>query len=380
MKSHSVSALIVIFSLFFLLVFLPQSFALGGGEKVSGGLSPKSSSGKGSAGESITVYAYDSFCGDWGAGTEIVRDFENETGIHVNLVGVGDAVTMYSRFVMEGEKSEADVLVGLANNMQIDESLFLEWEPACKVDLIDYDSKSLIPFDYGFYCFLVNKDYFRTSAKGRADGAAISENPGQNAGGDTSLAFNAPSCLMDLTRPEFSDSFILIDPRTSSVGLGLLKWTILSLGEDAAFDWWRKACDAALTVGSSWSSSYGVFTQGEAPFTLSYTTSPVYHRMYEDNYAIDALVFSDGYVETVEYIAVPKSSGNPEAAKQFCEYVLTRGQEEIAVTNTMFPANKRTALPDEYKGILNPDKILEDKNFPDKQNEYLDRWTRTVVL
>ena len=302
----------------------------------------------------LNVYAYDSFCGDWGAGNAIVRDFEKKYGVKVNLIGCGAALQMYSRYVLEGDKSVADVLVGLADNMEIDENLFYEWQPKCKADLTPYDSKCLIPFNYGFYSFLVNKDY-----------------PLKN--------LPLPTCLADLVKPQYSKSFVLIDPRTSSAGLGLLKWTILALGEENAYSWWKTACENALTVSNSWSSAYGIFTQGEAPFVLSYTTSPVYHRMYEDNYNIVPLEFSDGYVETVEYLAISENAKDKELAKLFCEYVLTEGQKDIAVTNTMFPANRKTELPKEYEGVLNPTHVLQDTGFVEKQDSYLDKWTQTVV-
>lgn len=302
----------------------------------------------------LNVYAYDSFCGDWGAGNAIVKAFQEKTGIKVNLIGSGAALQMYSRYALDTEHSDADVLVGLADNMQIDESLFYEWEPECKADLVKYDSKCLIPFNYGFYSFLVNKDFDLKN-------------------------ISLPKCLNDLTKDEFAKTFILIDPRTSSVGMGLLKWTILSLGEENAYEWWNKACKNALTVGDSWSSAYGIFTQGEAPFVLSYTTSPVYHRMYENNYNIVPLDFSDGFVKTTEYLAIPKSSKNKDAAREFCEFVLTHGQKDIAVMNTMFPANEKTELPKEFSEILKPSHVLEDDSFVLHQDEYIDKWTKTVV-
>lgn len=306
--------------------------------------------------QTLTVYAYDSFTGDWGPGNDIVKAFEEQTGIKVNLVGAAGAVEMYSRVVYEGADCPADVVIGISDSIDADQSLFLDWTPDCMEDLSVEKKGNLVPFDYGFFAFIANMEYFK----------------------DHEL----PTCLEDLTKPEFKDKVILIDPRTSSVGLGLLSWTVNTLGEDAAFDWWKAMKTNALTIGDSWSSSYGLFTEGEAPLVISYTTSPVYHALYEDTDRYQAIDFTDGHVKTTEYLGILKTSKNVEDAKRFCEFVLTQGQEQIAVANTMFPANGNVELPEAFKAALMPSKVVEYDTdaFVAKTDEYLTRWAQTMVL
>lgn len=306
--------------------------------------------------QTLTVYAYDSFTGDWGPGNDIVKAFEEQTGIKVNLVGAAGAVEMYSRVVYEGADCPADVVIGISDSIDADQSLFLDWTPDCMEDLSVEKKGNLVPFDYGFFAFIADMEYFK----------------------DHEL----PTCLEDLTKPEFKDKVILIDPRTSSVGLGLLSWTVNTLGEDAAFDWWKAMKTNALTIGDSWSSSYGLFTEGEAPLVISYTTSPVYHALYEDTDRYQAIDFTDGHVKTTEYLGILKTSKNVEDAKRFCEFVLTQGQEQIAVANTMFPANGNVELPEAFKAALMPSKVVEYDTdaFVAKTDEYLTRWAQTMVL
>lgn len=306
--------------------------------------------------QTLTVYAYDSFTGDWGPGNDIVKAFEEQTGIKVNLVGAAGAVEMYSRVVYEGADCPADVVIGISDSIDADQSLFLDWTPDCMEDLSVEKKGNLVPFDYGFFAFIADMEYFK----------------------DHEL----PTCLEDLTKPEFKDKVILIDPRTSSVGLGLLSWTVNTLGEDVAFDWWKAMKTNALTIGDSWSSSYGLFTEGEAPLVISYTTSPVYHALYEDTDRYQAIDFTDGHVKTTEYLGILKTSKNVEDAKRFCEFVLTQGQEQIAVANTMFPANGNVELPEAFKAALMPSKVVEYDTdaFVAKTDEYLTRWAQTMVL
>ena len=50
---------------------------------------------------------------------------------------------------------------------------------------------------------------------------------------------------------------------------------------DKAPEAWAKLKDRVLTVTPGWSEAYGLFTKGEAPMVLSYTTSPAYHMIAE---------------------------------------------------------------------------------------------------
>lgn len=283
----------------------------------------------------LTVYAYDSFADSWGPGAELVSEFQNKTGIKVNLVGCGGAVEMYSRLLFEGKDTPADIVLGLSDNMDIDSSIF----------------DSLEEFDYGYYCFLYNQN-------------EIDEIP---------LSFE------DLIKPDYKGKYILVDPRTSSVGLGLLKWTVLAMGEEQAISWWKTAIKNALTVCDSWSSAYGLFTEKEAPIVISYTTSPAYHIINENNYDVKAIEFAQGHIKTTEYIGTVKDCDMKTQAKQFRDFILNEGQNRIAVSNTMFPANHETDIPKALEDCLRPENILDSEKYKGSQKELIEKWTLNTV-
>ena len=302
--------------------------------------------------EILTVYAYDSFCGEWGPGEKLAREFEEQTGIKVRLVSLDSAVDVYSKFVFEGQACPADVLIGISDTMNTDSGLFEIWTPSCKDTLIDYDpSTGLIPFDYGTFAFIIDS---------YSNGAPV------------------PLCLEDLTKEIYRHKIIIADPRTSSVGLGLLSWTISAMGEEKAFRWWKDIRPNLLTTASSWSSAYGMFTEHEAPLVISYSTSPVYHLIYENSDRFKALPFLDGHINTVEYLCIPKSAPHPENARRFCNFLLTQGQKDIALANTMFPANSATGLPDEFLSIPEME-IIPNASDRSKTDYYLDRWTEIMT-
>ena len=113
----------------------------------------------------------------------------------------------------------------------------------------------------------------------------------------------------------------------------------------------------ALVIASGWSSAYGLFTEGEAPIVISYTTSPVYHVMNENTTRYKALVFEEGHEATIEGIGIVKNTKHRENAEAFVSFILSEGQETIAVTNSMYPAVTTTELPDAYEYAPVPEKI-----------------------
>ena len=181
---------------------------------------------------------------------------------------------------------------------------------------------------------------------------------------------------MDLTKEEYKDKVILIDPRTSSVGTGLMMWTYNVLGENW-LDWWKAMEKNALTIASGWSSAYGLFTEGEAPIVLSYTTSPVYHVMNEYTTRYQALIFDEGHEATIEAIGIIKGTKHREEAEAFIDFILTDGQVNLTVTNSMYPSVMDAELPDAYSWAPMPDTLFTGS--ADTASSLLVDWTETIA-
>jgi len=104
-----------------------------------------------------------------------------------------------------------------------------------------------------------------------------------------------------------------MDPRTSTPGLGLLAWTQAVYGDNWE-DYWKRLAPSILAMTPGWDTGYGLFTKGEAPLVLSYSTSPAYHKAYENSERYRALVFEEGHPLEIEMAGVlinskKKSSG-----------------------------------------------------------------------
>lgn len=303
--------------------------------------------------KTLTVYAYDTFCGDWGAAGSVIPAFEEATGIKVNLVASGAAIEVINKVRLEGKNTECDVILGITDDIADKAYDLLESYDSPYIQTIDerfiFDAQNrLIPYDYGAFAFVY----------------------------DTESNIEVPTCLVDLTKDQYKDKVILIDPRTSSVGTGLMMWTYNALG-DQWLSWWKTMTENALTTASGWSSGYGLFTEGEAPIVISYTTSPVYHVMWEDTTRYQALLFTDGHEATIEAAGIVKGTKHRSEAEAFIDFLLTNAQVDLANANSMYPVNSEITLPAAYDYAPVPEKIYTGSS--EKASELLMLWTDAIV-
>jgi len=266
--------------------------------------------------QTVVIWTYDSFNSEWGPGPDVARVFKEKTGITIEWVSRGDAGFTLSRLLMERENSGADIILGIDQNMaeRILQSGLLEaYRPngAGNIlsELVLDPSFRLTPVDYSYFAIVY----------------------------DSEKLSRPPQSLEDLANPEFRQSLILIDPRTSSPGLGFFAWVKEVYG-DGWRDYWRRIQPSIITVAEGWSTAYGLFTRGESAMVLSYTTSPGYHLEYEDTERYKAAIFSDGHALQIEAAGLLASAKNKENAKLFLDFMLSPDfQDIIPLTNWMYP-------------------------------------------
>ncbi|KIC40649.1 thiamine ABC transporter substrate-binding protein [Ruegeria sp. ANG-R] len=284
----------------------------------------------------LTVYTYDSFVSDWGPGPQVEEAFEAECNCDLHLVGVEDGAALLSRIRLEGQNSEADVVLGLDTNLMSaakETGLFAPHSVTADYTLpIEWTDTTFAPYDWGYFAFVHNAD------------------------------FPAPTSFRELAD---SDAKIIIqDPRSSTPGLGLLLWVKAAYGDDAP-EIWAGLADNIVTVTKGWSEAYGLFLEGEADMVLSYTTSPAYHLIAEEDASKAAAAFDEGHYMQVEVAAKLAGSDQPELADQFLNFMVSDAfQSIIPTTNWMYPAVTPTSgLPDGFETLVTPQKsLLIDQN------------------
>ncbi|PJE27686.1 thiamine transport system substrate-binding protein [Pseudooceanicola antarcticus] len=302
----------------------------------------------------LNVYTYESFTSEWGPGPQIEAGFEAECGCDVVFTGLGDGAALLSRVRLEGERSEADVVLGLDTSLMAqakETGLFAPTSASADYDLpIAWTDETFVPFDWGYFAFVAN------------------------VGEDHPSSFEALAA---------SDASIVIqDPRSSTPGLGLLMWVKAVYG-DRAPEIWDALSDNILTVTPGWSEAYGLFLDGEADMVLSYTTSPAYHIIAEGDETKEAVPFDEGHYMQVEIAGKLAASDQPELADAFLQYLLgAEAQGVLPETNWMYPAvMPEGGLAAGFNQVVTPDKalLLSPEEAQSLRDEALAEWQAALA-
>ncbi len=282
----------------------------------------------------LTVYTYESFVTDWGPGPQIEADFEAVCDCDLNFVASGDGASLLSRLRLEGVRTEADVVLGLDTNLTAtaaETGLFAQHGmDDTAFDLpVEWDDDMFIPYDWGYFAFVYDQT--------RID--------------------NVPSSIEELAASDLS--IVIQDPRSSTPGLGLVMW-VEAAYQDRASEIWGDLSDNIVTVTKGWSEAYGLFLDGEADMVLSYTTSPAYHIIAEEDDTKAAAAFTEGHYMQIEVLGKIASTDEPELADQFLEFMTSdMAQSVLPTTNWMYPAvMPEMGLPEGFGGLVSPESAL----------------------
>ncbi len=282
----------------------------------------------------LTVYTYDSFVSDWGPGPAVEKAFEATCDCDLQFVGTGDGAALLARLRLEGPRGPADIALGLDTNQTAaaaETGLFAPLsQPRPALDLpVDWNDPLFQPFDWGYFAFV----YDRTKLT------------------------NPPANFRELADSNLK--IIIEDPRSSTPGLGLLLWVKKAYGDDAS-SIWSGLADNIVTVTKGWSEAYGLFLEGEADMVLSYSTSPAYHLIAEQDDSKAAARFDEGHYMQIEVAGKLASSDVPELADQFLAFMASDAfQNLIPTTNWMYPAKlPADGLPDGFSTLIKPETAL----------------------
>ncbi len=300
----------------------------------------------------LTVYTYDSFVTDWGPGPAIKTAFEEICDCTLNFVAAGDGAALLARVWLEGERSNADIVLGLDNSLM---------EPARATGIfaphngipdglalpVAWTDDTFLPYDWGYLAFVY----------------------------DNTKLTDIPTSFEELAASDLS--IVIQDPRSSTPGLGLLFWVKAAYGNDAGTIW-EGLSDNIVTVTKGWSEAYGMFLEGEADMVLSYTTSPAYHLIAEDDPTKSAAQFSEGHFMQIEVAAKTKHTDQNELADMFLAFMTSEAfQSIIPETNWMYPVTNAT-LPTGFSAMITPDPVMLPPLTKDHRAAAMDEWLNAL--
>jgi thiamine transport system substrate-binding protein len=315
-------------------------------------------SSQANAAESLTVYTYESFTAEWGPGPKIEAAFEKECACDLKFISVSDGVAILNRLKLEGDKTEADIVLGLDTNLTKEATTTGLFAPhGIDTNAItvpsDYKDDVFVPYDFAHFAVIYDSEKVK----------------------------NPPKSMAELIAGSPDQKIVIQDPRTSTPGLGLVLW-MKQLYGDKAGEAWTKLKPRILTVTPGWSEAYGLFTKGEAEMVLSYTTSPAYHQIAENSSRYVAAAFEEGHYLQIEVAGqTKKGAANPLSAKFLSFMTSPAFQDTISENNWMFPAGKTsTPLNPVFDTLVKPTKTLlySAKDVAENRKVWIDEWQQAM--
>lgn len=312
------------------------------------------------ADRTLTIYTYESFISEWGPGAKVATAFEAECDCKVNYVGLADGVELLTRLKIEGENTKADIVLGLDTNLITEAKATGLFVPHGLTTTLPEGPGSFVddvflPYDYAHFAVIYDSEAVTTP----------------------------PTSLKELVEGDPTQKIVIMDPRTSTPGLGLLLW-VKSVYGDEAPQAWAKLKNRILTVTPGWSEAYGLFVKGEAPMVFSYTTSPAYHIIAESTERYKAAEFSEGHYIQIEVAAATKSAKDPELARSFLAFMTgPHFQSIIPTTNWMMPvAATSEPLPEAFSRLVAPKKtfLYSPDEVAANRKAWVDEWLAAMSM
>ncbi|MEF2551555.1 thiamine ABC transporter substrate binding subunit [Aurantimonas sp. A2-1-M11] len=305
----------------------------------------------------LSVYTYESFTPEWGPGPKIEAGFEAVCNCDLRFVGLEDGVAILNRLKLEGPSTEADVVLGLTTDLIPEAKATGLFSPS-GVDLSALDvptgfsDEVFVPYDYSYLAFVY----------------------------DTQAIAEPPASLEDLVNGDPEMKIAIEDARTSTPGLGLMLWMKKLYGDEAAAKW-KQLSRRILTVTPGWSEAYGLFTSGEVPMVLSYTTSPAYHMIEEGTDRYQAASFAEGQYLQIEVAAMLEKTDHPELATRFLTFMLSADvQSLIPTTNWTLPVLDGVELPEAFDRLVQVDTplMIDPQTVAANRREWTREWLEAI--
>lgn len=308
--------------------------------------------------KTLTLYTYDSFASKWGPGPQIKKAFEASCdGCRLKIVALEDGVSILNRLRLEGKNTKADLVLGLDTNLMAEAQktgLFAKHSvDTSKLTLPNsWENPYFLPFDYGYFSFVYN----------------------------TQTLTNPPKSLKELVETTDDISIIYQDPRTSTPGQGLMLW-IKSVYGDKAPRAWQQLAKKTVTVTKGWSEAYKMFLEKEADMVLSYTTSPAYHFLTEQDEKYQSAPFAEGHYLQIEIAAKLKRAEQNPLADKFMHFILSdEFQNTIPTTNWMYPVTQ-IPLPAVFDKLTKPSTHLTftPQEVAAKRRTWIREWQSALI-
>lgn len=261
---------------------------------------------------------------------KLISEFEQENDAKISIIKMGDGNQLLNKLIISKHKPIADVVYGLDNGNIFhanSEGILASKQPESAPTVVSLPNALVV--DFGFVTINYDKKWFQ----------------------DKGMAL--PKTLEDLTKPEYKNLLVMPNPATSTPAMGFLLANIGGLGEEKAFDWWKKMRDNGVKITKGWTEAYynefSLNSKGSRPMMVGYSTSPAAEVFYSEGKLstpnMGNLFLAGGVYRQMEGVAVLNGAKQPELAAKLAQYLQSNSvQQAIPTSMWVYPAVKNAPL------------------------------------
>jgi len=289
--------------------------------------------------------------------------FEKIFKCKIELTEFSNASEMLENVVTHKESLKADVVLGVDNTEFyniLNDSIFLAYEPQnlkyVEKDLIFDKTYHVIPVYYGQISFIY----------------------------DSFDIEKAPATFGEMQDGKFKKKIILMHPESSSLGRGMLLWSIAAFGENGYRHFWRSVKENIYTIADNYDEAYNMFLAGQAPLVIGYSSTPVYHSQLEHSDKYRSAIPSEGSFNLIKGAGIFSGTKHQILAEKFIEFLLSEEfQSFIPDRIWMYPVHNKINNGYEYELLPFSQKdysvVLSQRTIRKRLPRWIDKWESIMM-
>ncbi len=191
----------------------------------------------------------------------------------------------------------------------------------------------------------------------------------------------APACWKDLLSPAYKGEIDWSNPVSSGTGYTILATLVAMYGEDGAFDYLRRIKPNVMRWTASGTAQGASIARGEASVGVTFVHEFITYVL--QGFPIDIVIPCEGTGAAQGGMAILADAPNPEEAKRFVDWALSKPAMELAnrTRNLIIPANASATLKPEAARFASAKLVDVDPmkfGAAETRKRLLARWQREI--